>query len=490
MGKYSVPAEIRAYKPKGTMVKNIDGRFYVYECKYSKIWVEDEDGNKKRKSKTEMGKCIGSITLQDGFVSNANKLSESEITCIKYGDYAFAINCSKDTLGLLKKEFNTADANQIYTVALIFFVEGFVYMKRVKDYYDYSYLSLAFPDSHVGYSALENLYKNLGQRSGLVDKFEKNLFEKSSKRVAIDGHVISCTSEYNDLSEYGYKASKLGSEQLNWINVYDVVEKRPLLSQMCNGSDPDKTSVKLLFERFSLINTEFCVDRGFNTKQDKELMSENGNTYIVPMITGRKDYTFVYNKIHFTKKNTFIYDKDGYSSLIYFQVVLYQGVRCIAYKDTTRESYERKTYINNIRKGRKAYTEDGLKESEKDFGLFLLETNNGDLSPQEIFSHYKDRWSIETFYNYIKNDLDFNALYQQTYGGVMGLSFIITITSLIYYDVKNHIAESGVDIKDLMHTLRKIKAVKSASKWKIHNVVKKTREISELIGFDIPEYAL
>ena len=80
MGKYSVPADIRAHKPKGTMVKNIDGRFYVYECKYSKIWVEDGDGNKKRKSKTEMGKCIGSITLKDGFISNANKLSKSEIT--------------------------------------------------------------------------------------------------------------------------------------------------------------------------------------------------------------------------------------------------------------------------------------------------------------------------------------------------------------------------------------------------------------------------
>jgi len=33
------------------------------------------------------------------------------------------------------------------------------------------------------------------------------------KRIAIDGHVIACTSECNDLSEFGYKASKLGTEQ-------------------------------------------------------------------------------------------------------------------------------------------------------------------------------------------------------------------------------------------------------------------------------------
>lgn len=33
MGKYSVPQEIRACAPKGTLVKNISGKYYVYECK-------------------------------------------------------------------------------------------------------------------------------------------------------------------------------------------------------------------------------------------------------------------------------------------------------------------------------------------------------------------------------------------------------------------------------------------------------------------------
>jgi len=89
------------------------------------------------------------------------------------------------------------------------------------------------------------------------------------KRIAIDGHVIACTSECNDLSEFGYKASKLGTEQINWLTAYDVVDSLPLLSHVYSGADPDKISVKTLFDRYKFSHTEFLVDRGFNTDPDK-----------------------------------------------------------------------------------------------------------------------------------------------------------------------------------------------------------------------------
>ena len=74
------------------------------------------------------------------------------------------------------------------------------------------------------------------------------MINESSKRIAVDGHVIACTSECNDLSEFGYKASKLGTEQINWLTAYDVVDSQPLLSHIYSGADPDKISVKALFK--------------------------------------------------------------------------------------------------------------------------------------------------------------------------------------------------------------------------------------------------
>ena len=100
-----------------------------------------------------------------------------------------------------------------------------------------------FADVNVGYKALHTLYESLGTRQTKPKAFEQMMLEESSRQVAIDGHVIVCTSEMNDLSEFGYKAAKLNMEQINWLIAYDVVSKIPLLSQIYNGADPDKITV-------------------------------------------------------------------------------------------------------------------------------------------------------------------------------------------------------------------------------------------------------
>ena len=115
MGKYSVPEEIRKLKPKGTMVKNIKGLFYVYNYSSRQICTEDESGKKHWKTKTTMGDCIGSITLADGFVPNEGHLSKDIITCKNYGDYAAALYYSRMTYELLSSVFHPDDAEQIYS---------------------------------------------------------------------------------------------------------------------------------------------------------------------------------------------------------------------------------------------------------------------------------------------------------------------------------------------------------------------------------------
>ena len=220
------------------------------------------------------------------------------------------------------------------------------------------------------------------------------------------------------------------------MTAYDVETGKPLANEMFNGADPDKTAVQQFFERFSFKDTLFIVDRGFNTETDKALMSVNGNSYIVPMIQGRSDYAYVHSNLRIDKRKNFIYDKDGYSSLIYYQDFRKDGKRYVAYVDTTRQAAERKTYAENLKAGKKKFTEKGLLESESDFGLFLLETSNMEKTPRELFSDYKSRWKIETFYNYVDNIVDFNALYQQDYCRTQGLSFIIQVAGMIYHELK------------------------------------------------------
>lgn len=162
MGNYSVPEFICKHKPKGTMVKRIKNGYYVYNYTSEQIPVFDANGNKRWKTKNEMGDCIGLITETDGFIPNNGFASKDEITARNYGDYAFAINGSQDTLNRLYAVFHQDDARQIYSVEIIFFVDGFTYMTSMKGVFELSHLPIVFEKVHLGYDALRALYKNLG----------------------------------------------------------------------------------------------------------------------------------------------------------------------------------------------------------------------------------------------------------------------------------------------------------------------------------------
>ena len=129
-------------------------------------------------------------------------------------------------------------------------------------------------------------------------------------------------------------------------------------------------------------------------------------------------------------------------------------------------------------------------ENEIYFGLFLLETNNFELTAEDVFCHYKDRWTIETYYNYVRNEADFNALYQQDYFCMQGLSFIVTVSGMIYHDVKKIAEDSKLSVKEVMKEMKKLKISLEGNKWIVQNKIKSVRLIAEKVGFEIPKYFL
>ena len=95
--KYAVPKEIRALKPKGTMVKKISGGYYVYEFRT----VRNESG----KRHTKMGACIGKIDPERGFVANGASLRRQEWRTLEFGQWAVADDLSRGTHALLREFF-------------------------------------------------------------------------------------------------------------------------------------------------------------------------------------------------------------------------------------------------------------------------------------------------------------------------------------------------------------------------------------------------
>ena len=262
MGRYSVPAEIRALRPVGTQVKRQGDLFYVYETSSTKKKMHLDDGTYVWKTVTKSGKCIGRITLKDGFIPNMNRLTDDAITVLGYGNYAFALK-STETLSALNATFHPKDAAQIYVAAVITVVDGFTYMKDMADVYNESFLCLMYPEVHVGATALRTLYENLGKRTARPTLFQQSLIDTSSGKIAFDGHVIACTSEKNDLSEYGYKVTIQPGYQ---PNIVLRIPKHTIFG----------TNILVIFLFCSFLDGAGCLEPQYIVFESSKIATESG----------------------------------------------------------------------------------------------------------------------------------------------------------------------------------------------------------------------
>ena len=137
-----------------------------------------------------------------------------------------------------------------------------------------------------------------------------------------------------------------------------------------------------------------------------------------------------------------------------------------------------------MKKGIKGYSATGLEESDKDFGLFLLETTEA-LTAEEVFCGYKSRWGIETYYNYVDNVIDFNALYQRDYYKTQGVGFIVQIAGSIFSEIKASLVDQNETVKDVIDEFRGIKAINERGRWLPCNLTKPRRELANKVGFSV-----
>ena len=464
MGNYSVPESIRKYKPKGTMVKRISDYYYVYE--YSNY--TDKDG----KRHTKMGKAIGSIKEGVGFIPNDTFTCDSEISSLDFGEYAITMANSQNTLALLKECFNPQDAITIYVVAMMHFIHGFTYLRNIKTYYDMSILSLRYPFLKLGYDSLSKLYDALGRRQSNVIKMEEKLILACSRQMAIDGHAIGCESNNNDLAEKGYKFNKLGETQINLLMAYDVNTGIPLISRIYEGASIDKVSIKDFVNQVELKDMLFIVDRGFYSNENLKLFSSNGNAYIIPL---GKHLNACKSAIqNLEMNNRFVYQRGKKASVIEYKDEIINGYRVITYRDLNESILEQENYLLHISQKDKSYTEEGFQSTKDYMGVIILQTSLLNNSPEEIYTLYKKRWTIETFYNYFKNKANYNSLYAEDYYKTQGLAFIMLVSALIHREMENAVANiKGKNVSTCLLEAKMVKVHKRPINWTICNCLKK-----------------
>lgn len=480
MGKYSVPAAIRAMKPKGTMVKAIGGHYYVYE--YRSV----TEGGRRR---TRMGRCIGKIEEGRGFVPNGGRVRAAEVTTLEFGQYAVALANSRGVLDALLRHFNADDAEQIYSLAVVCCVNGMQPAKDAGRHFAMSVLSLRFPSVRMGPGTLSSLLDALGRRQGAVASFEAELCARSGEEVAIDGHAMPSSSRLNDLAEPGYRRPRLGSDQVNLLMAYDVESGRPMLARAYEGAALDKVSVRELLSRAELSGKLFIVDAGFHGRANLEALSSAGSSYVIPLHRGLRACRDAVADPEVDGR--FVYRRGRRASVVEWRERREGGARVILFRDLNKQALEQSGYLARLEQGARGYTEAGFEAARDVMGVIVLQTSRDDLAPRQVYEAYKRRWSVETFFDWPRNGAGLASPGVQGYCRVQGLAFVALVTALVHRGLSEACgAVRGKSVDDCLLEARMVKANKVAGAWTCSNLLERQRRLFESLNTPLSVEAL
>lgn len=486
-----IPEEIKQYRPgPSTEIKLINGHYYVYMYQATKL------ASGKWGKKT--GKSIGKIVPGTGFIPNRNyhlfsgEESQDEITVLEYGQYAVIDSVAEDVKNLLLQFFPADRALQIFAFASILYANNFVHLDQVQGYYEQSWLSQQYKDLglSMGRTALGNLLDDLGRRTRRVTNYEVAALQASSSVIAIDGHAIRSCSNENDLAETGYKFSVLKEDQVNLLMGYDVSTGFPLFARMYRGTCNDKATIHDLADLLQFSGILFIVDRGFYSADNLRVFSSNDNTYIIPVPSNTKVFRNVTRNVHYTDS---FYYRSGrkHARIEYMEERISDLESVYVFRDIDENEKCRYNYVHSMEMGKKGYTEEKFEQYKETFGVYVLQSNSG-MKAEEIFGGYKNRWGIETFYQYLKNHADFNNLMIQNYYSEQGFSFIMLITGQIHQRMINMVKslhDNTISTNDILLKARCMKMEHRGHRWNLKNTRTKDLELFKKIGF-IPQISV
>lgn len=487
----SVPEEILRHVPCKCCRVRKEGNIYrVYKYKAIKL--------PSGKWSSDYGVLIGKIIPGKGFCPNKRyheivqdndtPIISDRMCVLEYGQYALLIFLALDVYAMLDICFSADVAAQIFCYGIILCANGFIHVDQVNEYYIQSIMSSMFADFSfkMGYAALATLLHKLGTETDPVREFEQRLIDSSSKNIAIDGHVIRSCSNENDLAEPGYKARELKSSQVNVLIAYDTKSRSPLTVQTYRGSSVDKSSVIGVLQSRSFVDVKFVVDKGFYSTEVLSLMSTNGNTYIIPLPSSSKVFKRIKATLKFSSGEFVHVSGKTTSRVAYYEERIDSTTRVIAYMDIDENNAKRKSFRLHMAHNEDDYTEENYEKYKDWWGVYFLQTTTTE-SAAEVYADYKDRWSIETYNNYLKNDASFVNLKQQDYYAQHGFDFIMLITGMIHVRLRDAVQGLGKDSISTIDILSKARALKvSLDKddvWRLVN--KRTAELAEFkkMGF-------
>ena len=444
----AIPQEIRnVERPKGTVIKYASGYYYV--VKRTSVYKK---GRRVPKDLGIVGKIIDGKYVQ---YENAVLKNQKEIDIKNYGEVALFNKAAIEVLKELKDVYDEKTAEKLYVIALLRATNYDLTNRDLKHEYDYSFLSILYPNVSLAESTMPGFLEDLGAAYLRIEQFMRNRVSKTFKdTILVDGTLKSYNSKSSMFSDWSRKGRVKGCKDFSILYSYDINTGEPISAKPYTGNMLDSTAFEDFINHFNANNNLFIMDKGFWNQKDIDKIKENDKAkFIIPIKNNSKiirdnDLLNNYQILENYNEDVILFNKKIIGEKIYY-----------IFKNKTDSMIQENAYLEKEKK-KNSFNNAKYQAKIKEFGVVVFESNY-DTNPIEIYKAYESRWNIELMFKFYKNVLDITTTSVHNDYRVYGTEFInylsLIISSKVKKELDKHKLLEKYSFKQIMRYLSKYK---------------------------------
>jgi transposase len=471
------------HKTKGTELRNIGGRYYLYRIS-SKY---DKERKVTRKITHEM---IGRIT-EEGLLPKGHKAQKREkqlpTPAVKeHGASSLLQSIGSDIFHQLANVFPN-----IWKDIAVLSMHRLIYQSPLKNnefLYNESFLSESLPGLNLDKNSLTSLIQELGQsRDTIADFLAK--FVSGKQNIVFDSTHIFSGSEQMKMNSVGYNSKKDFSPQINLLYMFSVDNQQPIYYRIFPGNIGGVKALKLSIKESGAQNCTVIGDKGFSSDDNFSSLEDERLNYIFPLKRDSKLIDYKRLKSREYKKafdGHFLYHD---RPIFYYQLKPQNGRQVTVFYDPKLKLDEESSYLRRIDQKLEGYNLESYQKKQLYFGTMSMISNIKKAKAEDLYTQYKHRMEIETLFDSYKNLLEADSSYMQSDSGFEAWTFINHLAIMLYYKIfvllKDNNKLSNVSPRDLLLKLTRIFKVKINNQWITAEINTKSHKLFKSLGISV-----
>jgi transposase len=489
---HDYPAWVLQHKVKGTEIRHIKGRYYLYQVK--SFW-DKESKRSKKVTEAFLGRITELGLIKGKKTKKVISVPLSSSYCIQeYGIVRFLYDDNIDVFNALKEHFGQF-CESIFAAAINRFAHHSP-LKNMEHCHMQSYSKDLFPNAQMNDKSLSHLLLTIGRQRDLSTKVMQH-FIQGRHFLLMDATQVLSMSPTLESAQIGYNASGGYDSHVNLMYLFSTDAQLPVFYRLIPGNIREVSAMALTIKESQVKNAVIVADKGFYSKENIDQLDAEKLQYIIPLKRSSKliDYTPMETKGRKGFSNFLRYNE---RIIWYSDAQINDNQRVILFLDEDLQRNEQKDYLARVEKNldqklekqTQKYTLKSYHLKAQQIGTIALLTNlDTKNTAQQVYEFYKCRAAVEILFDTYKNILFADVTYTRSNEALEGWLFINHIALIFYYRLYKRLMQHNLlkkySPKDILMHLNTIKRVKINQKWVIAEIPTKSKTILEKLEIPI-----